>query len=588
MSDRKIETLEGGEHVRLRWSMYLDADIEKALQLALREIWVNSCDELTFRKRKGIVQIKLNSKSREMTVIDDGNGIPADKLADAYLTVNTGSNFFEREGNLAGAMGIGLKAVSHTADRVDVKSVHNGKIAGISIIYGENQGKLQAPMKTPEPTKEKSGTLTVFRPAKQIYGDSWINEISLLEELDEAAKFYPLITFIVEGDFGKKTISYPKGLNLKETEAYYESENLIVSLSLEPGAIKPFGNRLNLRDGGAFYTHFKTQLTRAINDSIDFKINGSEIQAALSGYVAVYVVNPIFSNQQKSAIGNKEVNPEITIAVKQVVEQLKKSTNWQKFITALEAETKAEEAAERARAKVKNAMDEIAKGSKKKVVAADKLKDCINHGPTSFLAITEGDSAQGALNLGRDIENVATFPIRGKFINTLKNKQEDYLVNEEVIQVAQILGCGLFDKYSAAKLRYGNVLIAVDADSDGLNIACLLITFFYTCMPQFIKEGRLYWMKAPLYSKKGEYIFTEEDWTKTKKKAGFKRNKGLGEMLPEEVEESMFGKSKQWIQLKPSNWANFSKIVEDLMGKDVETRKEFLFNNINFERVKFL
>jgi DNA gyrase/topoisomerase IV subunit B len=233
-------------------------------------------------------------------------------------------------------------------------------------------------------------------------------------------------------------------------------------------------------------------------------------------------------------------------------------------------------------------MDEITKGSRKKVLAADKLKDCLESGEKAWLAITEGDSAQGALNLGRDIETVATFPIRGKFINCLKNKQEDYLDNEELIQLAQILGCGILDKFSSRNLRYGNILIAVDADSDGLNIACLLITFFYVCMPQLLKEGRVYWMRAPLYSKPGDYIFTEEEWAKVKNKKGYKRNKGLGEMLPQEVEEAMFGKFKRWEQLRPTTWLGFKKIVEDLMGKDVENRRDFLFKNVDFERVKFL
>lgn len=216
------------------------------------------------------------------------------------------------------------------------------------------------------------------------------------------------------------------------------------------------------------------------------------------------------------------------------------------------------------------------------------MKDCLNHGENAWLAITEGDSAQGALNLGRDIENVATFPIRGKFINCLKNKQEDYLNNEELQQIASILGCGLFNEYNASKLKYGKVLIAVDADSDGLNIACLLTTFFYVCMPKFIQEGRLYWMKAPLYTKPGSYIFTEEEWAKVRDKKNYKRNKGLGEMLPQEVEDSLFGKDKHWVQLKPSNWTIFSKLIEDLMGKDVETRRQYLFDKVDFENIKFM
>lgn len=587
LSERKIETLDGGEHVRLRWSMYLDADPEKALRLALRECWVNSCDELQFRKRKGTITIELQKQQRALTVRDTGNGIPADKLESAFLVVNTGSNYFNREGNLAGAMGIGLKAMSHTAEWVDVWSTTKGVETHLQIVDGGKQGQLKT-KPTQTKTKDPDGVVVRFSPLPSIYEDYWIDEEALLAEVDEAAKFYPNLTFIIKGNKIKKTINYPDGLKLKETEAYYASENFILSLSLAAGEIKPFANRLHMPQGGAFYTHFKTQLTRAINETIDFKISGSEIQSAMSGYAAVFVQEPIFSNQQKTAIGNKEVNGEITIAVKQVVAQLQKSANWQKFITALEAEVKAEAAAERARQKIKDGLDAIAKGSRKKVLASDKLKDCIERGEKAWLAITEGDSAQGALNLGRDVQTVATFPIRGKFINCLKNKQEDYLANEELIQIAQILGCGLFEKYSAKALKYGNVLIAVDADVDGLNIACLLITFFYVTMPKFIQEGRLWWMRAPLYTKGKEAVFTEEEWAKIKNKKGWKRNKGLGEMLPDEVESTMFGSAKRWVQLKPSTWQTFKKAVEDLMGKDVEVRRDWLFNNIDFERVKFL
>lgn len=590
MSDRKIETLEGGEHVRLRWSMYLDSDLQKAVRLALRECWVNSCDELVFRKRKGKIKIVIDSKKHEMIVSDNGNGIPFDKLADAFLKVNTGSNFRNREGNLAGAMGVGLKAMSHTAEYAEVTSCNGKEIATIFIVDSGKDGVLKEPIKIESANGKQSGLTVRFKPLKSIFEDAWINEAELLDEIDEAAKFYPEITFDIQGDFGKKTISYPQGLNLKTTEAFYQSENLIISLGLEAGEIKPFANRLHMPDGGAFYTHFKTQFTRAINDTIPFKINGSELQSALSGYVAVFVQEPVFSNQQKSAIGNKDVNTEITLAVKQVVAQLQKSQNWQKFIKTLELEMRAEEAAEKARTKIKNARDNITKGSKKKVLAADKLKDCIRHGEEAWLAISEGDSAQGALNLGRDIEFVATFPIRGKFINCLKNRPEKFLENEELQQIAQILGCDIMEKYNSNKLKYGKVLIAVDADSDGLNIACLLTTFFYVCMPKFIQEGRLYWMKAPLYSnkKKGQYIFTEEEWAKVKNKKDFKRNKGLGEMEPEEVEASLFGEHKRWVQMKPTSWKSFSQLIEDLMGKDVEVRRDFLFNKVDFERIKFL
>lgn len=200
------------------------------------------------------------------------------------------------------------------------------------------------------------------------------------------------------------------------------------------------------------------------------------------------------------------------------------------------------------------------------------------------------DSAQGSLNSGRDIQSVATFPIRGKIINTLKNTKEVYLDNEELKQICQILGCGIFEDYNSKKLKFGKVLIAVDADQDGCNILCLLTTLFYVLMPQFIKEGRLYWLKAPLYSneKTHQYIFTEEDWSKVSNKKGFERNKGLGKMSIPAVEEALFGKYKRWEQLKPKNWKRFSELIENLMGKDVETRRQYLFDNVDFENIKFL
>lgn len=205
------------------------------------------------------------------------------------------------------------------------------------------------------------------------------------------------------------------------------------------------------------------------------------------------------------------------------------------------------------------------------------------------MAITEGDSAQGALNLARDINTVATFPIRGKMINCLKNKQEDFLSNEEIIQICQILGCGVFEKYNPAKLKYGKVLIAVDADADGLSIASLIMTFFYVCMPQFIREGRLYWMRAPLYARgDNEFIFTEEEWKKVKNKKGFTRMKGLGEMRPTQAAPSLFGDQKRWEQLSPENWGKFTETIKDLMGKDVSTRREILFNKIDFSKITFM
>lgn len=577
IKERKIETLSGGAHIRQRLGMYLAAEQTDALRLALRELWVNSCDELTYKKRKGTVTIEIDKQNKKITVTDTGDGIPVEKVPDAFLTVNTGSNFSDRESNLIGANGIGVKAVTHSAKKVTVRTRTGEFIfedGGTESILTSSKTNLD----------HFSGVRVEFTPLESIYGDSWINLDDLCSEIDEAAKFYPAITFVVNG----KTIAYPQGLRLTNTEAYYEKGNVIVSLSLSKGQIRPFGNRLYLPQGGAFFTQFKTQLTKQINDTIDFKITGNELQEVFSGYVAVFVKEPLFSNQSKTSLANKEVNPEITEAVRNIVADLQKNKNWNKLVKQLETEVKAEEAAEKAREKIKRAREEITKGTKKKIVIGDKLKDCILSGEEAWLAICEGNSAQGSLNLGRNEENVATFPIRGKFINLLKNTQDKYLGNEELQQICQILGCDIFEKYNSKKLKYGRVLIAVDADADGMNIATLLITFFYVAMPELIKEGRLYWMKAPLYIRGNEYIFTEDEWNKITNKNGFKRCKGIGEMNPGEIKTSLFGEKKRWEQLKPKNWEKFSKLIEELMGTEVEDRRERLFKEVDFTQIKHM
>lgn len=594
--ERDIKTISFGRACREKLGMYLSADPKEALHLGLREIFVNSLDALTETNQpRGTVSITINTKIHRVTVTDDGPGIPIKEREDgsnsvvaAYTLSHTGSHFDGRAVSSIGTNGVGGSIVNHTASECAITNCDGKK--SCNVIFGGSDDGANVILYKEGVSTTPTGVTVSYCPDRKIYGvDTWFDEDLLKNELSEMMKFYPKYKMILDFDGRKSTFTYPNGLKTADTKGYYESENLIIAIGIGDGGVKPYGNRLYLPLGGAFYTQFKSQFTKMVNEASGLSLKGNQVQTVFNGYIAIFVSNPLFSNQSKTAISNKEVNTEITLALKQVMEQLTATKEWDKCVKALEAEQKAEEAAERARNRIKNALDKI--GKKKKTLAiAEKLKDCIAHGEDAWLAITEGNSAQGALNLGRDIEHVATYPIRGKFINCLKNSREDYLDNVELQEIAIILGCGLFEKYVAKALKYGHVLIAVDADADGLNIACLLIVFFYVTMPQFIKEGRLWWMKAPLYYNEDthEYIFTEEEWAKVKKKAGFTRAKGLGEMTPLAVEESLFGKSKHWVQLKPKNWATFSKMIEDLMGKDVEVRRDYLFSKVNFDEITFL
>lgn len=595
--ERDIKTIAFGRACREKLGMYLSADPKEALHLGLREIFVNSLDALTETNQpRGLITISINSNLRVVTVGDNGPGIPVKDREDgsksvvaAYTLSHTGSHFDGRAVNSIGTNGVGGSIVNHTADHFTITNYDGKKLCSATFESGDDGAELVNYHETMPEGQFSTGVTITYAPDPKIYGDAWFDLEYLKNELSEMMKFYPLYEMNLSFDGKRFTFKYPNGLKTSETKGYYESENLIIALGIGDGGVKPYGNRLYLPLGGAFYTQFKTQFTKMVNEAAHLNLKGNQVQSVFNGYIAIFVTNPLFSNQSKTAISNKEVNAEITTATRQVLHQMMQTKEWEKCVKALEAEQKAEEAAERARARIKNALDKI--GKKKKTLAiAEKLKDCIAHGEDAWLAITEGNSAQGALNLGRDIEHVATYPIRGKFINCLKNSREDFLDNVELQEIAIILGVQLFEKYSSKQLKYGKVIIAVDADADGLNIACLLMTFFYVCMPEFIREGRLYWMKAPLYYNEDtkQYIFTEEEWAKVAKKTGFTRAKGLGEMTPTAVEQSLFGPSKNWVQLKPMSWANFSKLIDDLMGKDVEVRRDYLFSKVNFDEITFL
>lgn len=574
MQEREIETLEGGQHIRLRWSMYLDAEPATALRLALREVWVNAADELTIR-RKPNAQVAITTKKGVYCVEDNGEGIPADKLQAAFLKSNTGSNFKNRRANLVGANGIGLKAVSHTAESVYVWSLDQH----LRIKGGVEQGEFV----DQDTADMKKGTYVEFRPLKSIYGDAVIDDALLFNEVDEAAKFYPHITFYLNG----KKIHYPKGLKLPSTDAYYETDSLCVSLGCHEGEIKPFGNRLYLPQGGAFMTHFKTQLTRSINDAIGLKLSGNQIQAALSGYVSVYVDNPVFANQQKSAISNKECNPEITMAIADIVAQLKKSSKWQEVIKRLEIEQKAEEAAERAKAKfLKTQADFKAKAQ----VDAKKLVECSSKDRSKCeIFFCEGDSAAGTIKNARmDAATQAIFGARGKILNVNKTTFEKVMENKELMMAVKALGgtlteTGIREPAPAAR-RYGKIIFMNDHDEDGWAIEALWLGFFYKYFPRMLKDGCLYRIAPALFTlNKGEvfkfYADQESALAAAKTLPGkweLARHKGWGSMdAPVFAQAATDIKTRELIQITFGNATLAAKAME-LMEIDVTARKDLM------------
>lgn len=194
---------------------------------------------------------------------------------------------------------------------------------------------------------------------------------------------------------------------------------------------------------------------------------------------------------------------------------------------------------------------------------------------------------------GRNVENEALYAIRGKIINLLKHPIEECLENQEVSDIILALGCGIKEKYNSKKLNYGRVAIASDADTDGKNIGCLITTLFYVLMPEFIQEGRLCWLQAPLFKleKNGKKVFAYnqqelDDFKENHKDWHQSRLKGLGELKPEDVAESMLHPQNRRLEvMEIEDWEDFTASINMLMGEDVSSRQQFMFDNVDFSKL---
>lgn len=611
-----IVSLSAGKAFRQKIGMYLSADRQEAINLGLRELIVNVQDEYeVFKPKNPKLIITLNTKTKEIIVEDNMRGIPVgirddgeNSLTAAFLIPHSGGK--HEEGVYSSAVGIngeGNKIVCHTAEYLHVEVCRDNKIYKQSFKSDDEGARpstkvIEAPLNT-----DKTGTLIRYKPDPKVYGDIFIDIDHLRQMLKEMSMFSTGLNIELIIDEKKEKFFSKSGLidglskenRLSTPFSYhYETDDCQVDLALQwvskKGEIRGYANNLYMPDGGAFISGFKSSLTRTFNTLAKTKYNGDTIRDVLDGFVSVKVKVGQFTNQQKTALANPEARTAASTAINECLKQfvLKRKDDFNKVVELLEKVEKAERAAERARKQVLETEKEINNEKKKRVILADKLKDCQVHGPNSgsVLAICEGDSALGALVQARPIDKVALLPIRGKIISALKHPNEKILKNEEVKAIFSALGCGFFNKYNSDKLNYQYVAIASDQDSDGKNIGDLIIALFYHMCPKFIEEGRLLWMQMPLfvlkYKDKILYAFSDTEKNELIKKYGkpkeLGRKKGIGENTPQETSEAVFGKQKRWFQLTIEDAQMFAESIYMLMGPKVDDRKQFIMDNVDF------
>ena len=609
-----IVTLGAGAAFRQKIGMYLSADRQEAINLGLRELIVNVQDEYeVYKPEKPYIIIQLNSHERTIKVKDNMRGIPVgarddgmNSLTAAFLLPHSGGK--HQEGAYSSAVGIngeGNKVVCHTATFLEVRVRRDGHIWYQRFESDDEGAKPVTEVEDIGTYTGDTGTEIIYQPDPKVYGDIFIDVPSIEKMLRELSYFTKGLKIYFMAD-GYGTTIYSKnglidGLNNKNSLSrpfsyFYETDDCKVELALQwvasKGNIKGYANGLYMPDGGAFISGFKSSLTRTFNSLSKGSFSGEQIRDVLDGFVSVKVKVGQFSNQAKTALANPEARTATSSAITNALKDfaVRRKSDFEKVVELLTKVEKAEKAAERARQQVMGAAKDIEKNQKKKVFQSDKLKDAEQLGENSVLLIVEGDSALGGIAQARDYTKYGIMAIRGKILNCLSNSEEKIFQNEEIKLLLSALNI-VPGKYNPNKLRYGKLAICTDADSDGYHIGLLIMAAIQYLAPQFLEEGRLCWLRSPLYiitnKNKEYYYYSDEEYNQArgKIKGEIHRNKGLGELSADQAKQSMFSPENQKLDIiKPTPEA--IDLLLQLMGEDVEPRANFVFNKIDFSEVR--
>ena len=604
-----IETLDFRAAIRKRIEMYLgSADNQGVLQCA-REIISNCIDEAIMGYGSKITIEYLGNN--RLRVSDEGRGCPfgvredgTEALEAIYMTPHSGGKFSDKTyQSVIGANGIGGKGVALSSDEFIVVSTRNGERATLKIRNGFKESF------TIEKVDSKlHGTVVEYVPAQEVYRLETIK--TDFEAIKAMCKDWSYlnkgISFILHNHETKEKTTYlSKGglLDLIKDNAdkaihsnpayHLIKEGDIeceVALVWTKGREKSFTftNGLQQTEGGTSLTGVKTAITNFVKKQFKGEFDGDLARAGLVYAVSCKIPHPSFANQTKTKINNGELRGIAQRATGIALDTFmnRRPNDFKAVMDALATERKAEQAAERARRAVLEKVKEVNNAGKKGMIDVDKLADAENLGESAVLLLVEGKSAGGAMQRVRDPKKYGILKLRGKIINALSNDMDKVLANEEVTLFLKATGINI-SNYRESKFRYGKVAICVDADDDGMHIACLIMALLYKFAPEFLKEGRLYWLHAPLFKvtsgKTAQYFYTVEQVKQSKAKGTQQRFKGLGEMKDEDA-RCMFD-SNQW--LEQLTWDDsVAELLEGLMGDDSQPKKDFVFSRINFEEIE--
>lgn len=608
-----IKSLDFRTGVRTRINMYLGSDDLDGTYQAFKEIINNSTDE-AIAGYGNKIEIYVNETENYIAVRDYGRGVPfgiredgENVLISIYSKSHTGGKFEEGPyKNASGLNGIGAKCVCLSSEKFEVQSNRNGKTAcaffekGNLVNYKEGT------------TKDPDGTYVRFKPDKEVFktGKIGYSYQKICEDIKDISYLYSGIKFVIKNDetnevqtycakngiidFVKDTIKKPLHKHIIYNSVV-DTNGDKVEIAFQWGDGKEesyvFVNGLRCPEGGSPITGAKSAITRTFNSLSKSSFDGDSIRGGLFYVINCSVAQPSFANQTKSKINNTNLRTLASNAFSDALKQmkLKYGNEFDDIVEMMKKIERAEKAAEKARQQILNAVKDVEKNQKKKVFASDKLKDAEFLGENSTLLLVEGLSAASSVAMARDEKKFGILALRGKPINAFSNDDEKFYQNEEIKLLLSAMNI-VPGKYDSKKLRYGKIGILSDADADGYAIGLLIMCALYKVAPQFIKEGRLYWMRSPLYivknGKNETYFYTDEEFNaaRGKIKGEVTRAKGLGALSPEQARTSMFTSEYQrFEQLIPDD--STLDLLNQLMGKDSTPKYNFIFENIDFSQI---
>jgi DNA gyrase subunit B len=629
---QSIQVLKGLEAVRRRPGMYIGSTAESGLHHLVYEVVDNSIDEALagFCDNISVVIHADNS----ITVADNGRGIPVDihpteKIpgVELALTVlHAGGKFDKSSYKVSGGLhGVGVSVVNALSERLEVVVDRNGQRHRMGFVRGQTVKKLEVIGKA-----RGTGTIVRFKPDPEIFEVLEFNYDTLADRLrqlaflnkgvtitlkDERATPPKEETFFAKGGLlqfvewlnrNKKPL-HPKPVSISVTKDDVEVD---LALQYEDGYNEntfTFVNNINTHEGGTHLTGFKSALTRTINEAAkkknvlkkeDFTLTGEDVREGLTCVLHVKVKEPQFEGQTKTKLGNSEVEG----IVKQVVNEHLGNYLEEKPGVANAIIEKAVSAA-RAREAARKARDLVRKKSGLEgSVLPGKLADCSLSDPALCeIYLVEGDSAGGSAKQGRDRQFQAILPLRGKILNVEKARIDKILSNEEIRAIITAIGAGVREDFKLEDARYHKIILMTDADVDGAHIRTLLLTFFFRQMQELIEAGYVYIAQPPLYrvargaGKKEEeafYAYTEaerDEYIKrlsngeAKGAVNVQRYKGLGEMNPDQLwRTTMDPATRTILRVTMEDAVEASKLFDELMGDEVEPRRQFIEKNAKY------